>query len=352
MGEFRCEKCGRRAGPEMIACPERPADACPYAFEEVSSSKGGCLVATGIAFALAALVFVLGVSQGDGMIALAAALAALGLGAAGVFGVFTLLSDSAPMLLNQDTGASWTRVSLLGRTFSEQITFPPCPVLIDDAPLLDLSVPPSTALLDPEIAARGSEAEVRQHARDVLELTLAALIGQQALTLEVSASCSAYLNRPVKLTATRYLLEPGLGADAVSGALEERLVRTAAEWRTRCQEERARLLSPGVNWRFPAPRTIEVHQLVVCLYDADPIDPYRWLIDLVHQDALARGVWERIPSDWRRGQTSYTVPQAHRVQAESQSIRALYDWLVQAQPVLMLAIRRQIEQGFRARQAG
>ena len=346
--ELRCEQCGRAAGAEMIACPERASGGCPYLLEQVGGGKGSCLVLTVLVLLLALVVLVVGVQQGDVFSTMLALVVALGLGSAGVLGIANLLSKPSNMLFNQETGAAWSHIELLGRVYTEQITLPAQPVDLGIETHLALDYPSSVAALRPDLLNSDG------HAVQVLTCTLVSLLGRGLLAVRMAQRFKAVLGGPYKLDAVLYLLEPGpqAGREVVAGALEGRIMRAVLEWHFNSvdADRHVRLLTVG--WTFPPRHGIQIHSLVYELFDHEELEPTGWLVQLVHQDALTKGLWQRVASDWRRGRSYYEIsPHVSRMKDECDRVLALRNRLSQTHPGLVAAIQAQVEQGIRARQA-
>jgi hypothetical protein len=351
-GVFRCEQCGRKAGPDMITCPERPAGRCPYNLEEVSASKASCLVMTMAVFGLAVAILMLSLGQGDLFFTLLGMIAGGVLVALAVLGVANMASEPAYLVVNPVTGATWTRVKLLNRTYSEQITLPTRPVEIDfraDFPL-HLNYPASIAALATE---RLDEQAVRQQAIALVERTLTALLAQGWLAMNYCQRYEAYFGGPMKLDATRYLVVPGPHAGApLTGLLETRIVQLVDDWHNRQLSQPVKIKLLAVGWHLPPRQGIEVQDLVYRIFEKGELDPYRWLLEWVRQDALNQGLWERVPSDWRRSRTTYTIPpHVQALKSERERLRGIHDWLLESQPDLMYAVRRAVELAFDDREA-
>lgn len=349
---FRCEQCQRHAGPEMIACPERPTDMCPYELEDVAVGRLTWAVSSGIVLAIAVVGAWWSLRIADPFFALLVGLVALGLGVIGIIGVLFVFASPAVVLVNRDTGASWTRVTLAGRTFSKQITTPVEPLNLGLVLGRPLAFPASIAAVRSDLRGMPRE-EMSAHAMNILESALVALLAQDLITVKVGRRYESYFGRPLTLDSIKYLLEPGprAGKQVIEGELEGRLLRTLLEERYQGLDTPDALRLMTANWQFPPRRGMEARVLIYRLFDRDELEPYRWLVELVHADAVARDVLHRVPADWRRGHTRYDVTSNDdmRLRRERIALREMRDGLWHTHPDFMRALRSQMERACQER---
>ncbi|MBN1678995.1 MAG: hypothetical protein JW966_01800 [Anaerolineae bacterium] len=344
-GEFRCERCGRAAGPDMINCPERAQGTCPYVLETASGGRGASL-ATLVLLVLALMVLVFVSRQDDVFTALVGLVIALGLGAVGFLGVVTLLANPADLLINKDTGASWYKVKFAKRTLSHAITLPTEPV---DLHLLlgrPLAYPPSLSSLRPGVT---SETDSQQHAIELLELTLVGLLAQGLLSVRIGRRYTSFFGRPLQLNSVQYLFEPGpkTGRVVIESALEGRIMQAVTKWHFRsldANEVEIKLITVG--WQFPPRHGIEIKRLAGHVFDGGENNPYRWLVELVRRDALAnQTVVETLPG--LPPQPNPAV--AGMLRTENAALRVLYDEMRRTHPHFVRELRQQITIGLASR---
>jgi hypothetical protein len=290
---LRCARCGREAGPEMLGCPERPLDACPYELHQGAAArmKGSVLV---LLFVLT-FFSVISVAVGRVVGWLLTGVVELVLFAA----VIAWFLARRKTLLDPATGAMWQRVGLLGAEVSrsvlprlERLDFRLEPVdpLTLPASVAALTNESGSPLTDAYQSARQAGWEKRladlpkPHSWDGVYVFTAAVAGLLAMGA-VEVYRGQLLKRRFRLRhlgmadeeETVYLVKPGPGAESACGALEERLVERMASWETHPQ---------APIWPFGLP----VYNLVYALYDSDKTSPGKWLASLAVDDATQRGL--------------------------------------------------------------
>ena len=332
----------------MLTCPERPAGRCPYTREMVGGGRGACLPVTTalLALAVGALWCMLG--QTDFSAQVIGFGIALGSGAAGIVGVLYLRSGPAVMLVNHETGASWSQITLGRWTFSEQVTLPPGPLDLDLHAGYAPRYPPSAAALCVMAATRTDDL---YRAVDVVEHTLIALIALDLLSVLVGRRLVSFWGRPLRYDSSKYLLVPGprTGQATLDGALEVRLLTVVTEAHFQDLDDRAAVKLLTTAWHFPPKTGIEVQSVLERLYEHDEPDPAGWLLDLVRADVTGRDLCLH---ERREGLTLQRVAPQHldRMRVEAGEIQVLWETLAQAHPDFIRTLRRQITDGILARQ--
>jgi hypothetical protein len=332
----------------MLTCPDRAAGRCPYTRELVGGGRGACLPVTVALLALAAGVLWWAVGQTDFSAQVLGLILALGLAAAGIVGVLYLRSGPAVMLVNRETGASWSQITLGRWTFSEQVTLPTEPLDLDLHAGYAPRYPPSAAALCVMAASRIDDL---YRATDVVEHTLIALIALDLLRVQVGRRLVSFWGRPLHYDSSKYLLVPGprTGQTTLSGALELRLLRVVTEAHFQDLDDRATVKLLTTAWHFPPKTGIEVQSLLERLYEHDEPDPAGWLLDLVRVDVSGRDLCLHERGE---GLIQPRVAPQHldRMRVEAGEIQVLWDALAQAHPDFMRTLRRQITDGILARQ--
>jgi hypothetical protein len=277
---LRCEQCGREAGPDMLACPKREAGNCPYQLEFVSGSRRACLLGTGLMTSVTAGLVLLGLSAGGTLYAFIFA----GIfGAMALLGVYSLMSGPSPMLINKQTGTSWIRTRMLGRTY-DQITLPPEPL---DLGLAFEHVPAHP----PSIAAWQPETSPELLAPRLFRWALLGLIARGRLAVRRGRQITSGMPRLLSSDPGGYLLARGPRADEpVSGALEQRVLDAVRAWQAQSLDDPYVLKLISIGWYLPPLHGISISETVKQTYGDDKADPFAWLVELVAQDAAAQGV--------------------------------------------------------------
>lgn len=349
---FRCEQCGRHTWDALFACPQRRDGACPFLLENVGGSRLTRLVAAAACWALVLGALRLTRQAGDDLTRLVVVLIALVLGVAGSLAVLSLFSEPSYLLVNRATGAVWHRLTLAGWTISDQITLPIEPLPINLSLGFTPTYPASVSTLcQPGSSVQGGND--RQMAIDIVLHTLIALIARGLLAVRVSRRYTRYWGRPLKLDSVKYALEPGPLAELteIDGELEGRLMVEAIQWLERTPENALSIQRLAASWQIPPDQGVEVDKLVAAIFDDNQHDPYEWLVMLVEEDTIARGLCNTPP---RRagGRAAYDIAPAHAgwMAEESQAVRAAQTRLARAHPDLVRALRYAIDVGIEARQ--
>jgi hypothetical protein len=306
-GIFTCEQCGRRAGEEMLACPRRATDNCQW------------------------------------------------------------MIGPGKTLINRKTGQMWQQARLLGITTRRHIILEPEPVPIHLPVPPELPYPPSIAMLDP------AEHHDR-HAVEIVEHVLAALMAGGHLSVRRGNRYTAALGRPPQREHKRmvvfggldgrakpdfscvpYLLAPGpCAATPVDGALEQRLMQAVSEWSRQPLDDPHHLQAILTRREaFPPQHGVDVETLIAGIYDRDELNPHQWLIDLVREDALQRGIIRLIPAG-KPGDEDHYVQHARDADClagERAHLRELYAQLQQRHPELLTALNYEVETGINLREA-
>ena len=188
---------------------------------------------------------------------------------------------------------------------------------------------------------------------DIVLHTLIALIARGLLAVRVSRRYTRYWGRPLKLDSVKYALEPGPLAELteIDGELEGRLMVEAIQWLERTPENALSIQRLAASWQIPPDQGVEVDKLVAAIFDDNQHDPYEWLVMLVEEDTIARGLCNTPP---RRagGRAAYDIASTHAgwMAEESQAVRAAQTRLARAHPDLVRALRYAIDVGIEARQ--
>jgi len=375
--EFRCERCGRLAPREMLACPDRPASGCPYALTRDRVAAPGCvglfMLLFGVFFAGGA-VFGLAASlragaAGSSIPALAGVtifigiLALFGLGVA-LLGVYLLLGRRTT-LYNAQTGATWQRYRVAGIPVAERHILRLEALAFDRlTPGFDRltpgfepsdfpDVPASHACLRPAFpTAKGFRGAYWDEAAfEVFQAAPVSLWARQIVAPRRAIGHSYVLGRPLQGKPGRDLLfvpGPAAGWLPIAGELERRIATAVEGW-------------PGNPAAVTSPPGPTVYELVRAIYEKDRGTPSSWLLQLVERDATQAGLWRRAPTDEaaRAGLLAKLArlmpryePEPGRVgelQATQRQVRAALDRLAREQPALMAGLKREFLRGMGSR---
>lgn len=350
---FRCEQCDRRTWEALFDCPQHRDGNCPFLLENVGGSRLTRLLVAAALWALAIGALWLSQQPADYLMRLLILLLALLFAAGGSLGVLSLFSEPSYLLVNRATGASWHRLTLAGWTISDQITLPTEPLPLDLSLDFTLQYPASaSALCETDTSLVGGDD--RQHAIDVVLRTVVALIAQGLLAVRVGRRYDRYWGRPLKLDSIKYALEPGPLAELadVEGALEQRLMVEVIQWPERTPASDIKIRRLAVSWQIPPGQGIEVDKLMAAIFDNDERDPYEWLVTLVEEDIMARGLCNQPQVHRGSGRAAYDIAPSHadRMREEGDAVRAAQDRLARAYPDLVRALRYAIDTGIESRQ--
>jgi hypothetical protein len=357
---LQCESCGRLAGPEMIACPERSSDDCPYTLEQGPPSPilGGFLLAGGPPLALlcsglliwlvtrpGTLAYLSLLRQGvvppldlcGAILPLMALLVGVVSGlATGIACIYCLLGQRVRLYHPVD-GAMWQRGSLWGQEVELRV--------ISGLQPLDLNLPaPRPAAYPPSVTALHRDRPVRRtlegwtdYAAVVFQAALVSLLARGLLELRYSVAHHKSLLRSQASPRREYFVAPGEGADhaRVDGLLEQRIMGVATHW---AQQPEAK------EW----PQGATIKALVQAVYQLDRENPGQWLVRMVQRDATMRGYGMMQGTLQRRFEP--TSAHAAALQEEGQFLHTLYDRLAGSDADLAVRLRHDVEAGIRSRQ--
>ena len=101
------------------------------------------------------------------------------------------------------------------------------------------------------------------------------------------------------------------------------------------------------NW--PLPPTI--YLLVQAIFEKDHNNPDRWLLDLVREDAVARGLFTMQKKGWMRSSLYEPEPSsAHNLLAEGEAMWAWWQGVAQQQSEYASALEKEIRSAIRSRE--
>lgn len=363
--EFRCERCGRLAPREMLACPDRAGGGCPYALSRTRAATSGCL---GVFFLLFGLAFAGGALLGlaaalragaagnsiPGLVGLSAfigVLAVVGFGVA-LAGAYVILGRRTT-LYNSQSGATWLQYDMAGIPVATQhilaldtLTPPFDPSDFPDAPLSHAFLRPMSAFSKGTTAAGWEEA-----AFELFQAALVSLWAREIVAARRVIGRRWVLGRPVQRKPGRELVfvpGPAAGWLPVAGELERRIADAVERW----PDNPAAVESP------PGP---PVYELVRAVYEKDRTTPSLWLIQLVQKDAASAGVWRQVPHDEEKpagllAKLARLIPRyepapehVDALQETQRQTRSALERLERAQPELVDGLKREFLRGMRSR---
>ena len=272
---FFCERCGRESGTEMARCDNRAADQCPYSLHLDSAHPVGVAL---VGFAVFGCFFGIPLMAALNTPDLSPLMAlfimpflAVGVGAL-AFGLYSLFGYETA-LVNPTTGFAWHKLTILGLPIEQTVTQGIEPLTLDltmiptpDLPLSVLALKAEKGVFLPNPAANlaFSAALLGLLQRGVL------WVGRPNLHRSTLGS------KPHPVHQADYVLMLST-ASPIEGALEQRIVTAMTRWQRAGKSSRR-----GGMTLFDICRA---------LYDGETYtSSYSWLLDIVRQDATARGV--------------------------------------------------------------
>ena len=363
----RCESCNREVGLAIADCPSRASGACPYQFRRDRPDwKAGIFplaIAAFLVFWVSAVFteVVMGAKPWSGRPGLAlfsTTFVLIGLGPA-VAAIYLLYGRLAK-LYNPAQGTMWRQWTLFGGTVGRQVVTRGEVLAMPLDLGQDLRNPPSVAALAPEPSRPGGTPRDYVVAANALRAALLGLLAQGLLEV-VQAKIDitgiafgrvhGYINlREAALSGFKkltersyvvYLIAPKSAGShpTVEGTLENRTLELVRNWPRSSEFE---------HW----PLSPTIHLLVRAILGRDHSDPNRWLLDLVYEDAVARGLFTK--KQERRGRTQRTLyepvtPLDGRLVADAEAMRAMWARVVQQQPAFAEAFEKEIRSGISSR---
>lgn len=241
-------------------------------------------------------------------------------------------------LHNAKTGAAWQRYSLFGVELYRQIVTGVEPVPLDLELPQPLGCPPSVVARLAGSSDGGKGSTQRNRAVAIFEAALAGLLAQGRIAVRRATTYTAWLGRPPKpVRGGEYLLVLGKGEAAATalGVLEQRILKALREWPRHPKAE---------MWPQGAP----INEAVREVYDSDQGFPEAWLISLVEDDAVARGLGAK--EGRRKARFEPDPARAAALSEEARTVRAWSDRLAQSWPDFFRAMEAKIQQGIRSRE--
>ncbi len=156
--------------------------------------------------------------------------------------------------------------------------------------------------------------------------------------------CPNSMGEMLRYTPTQnhvaYLIAPGGAASRpdVEGTLEARILGSVRDWPT----------SPHAqNW----PISPTIYLLVQAIFEKYHNNPDRWLLDLVREDAVARGLLTSKKRERMRRSLYEPEPSsAHNLLAEGEAMWAWWQGVAQQQPEFASALDNEIRSAIRSRE--
>ena len=360
----RCEKCYRGVGLPIAACPDRSAGSCPYRVWQNRSrwKEGIYFLACAAIWNTMIFFLVLEVITGEmswfGRVGLALfatpfVLVGLGLPCAG----FYFLFRRRVTWHNSSSGTMWQqewvfRVQCWRRVVARQEV-----VALEGELPQDLLSTPSVAALAPQPSQAGRKPKDKDLAANVAETALLGLLSRGMLEVHRAnffttsgnrgdgyVDCPSSMGEMLRYTSTQnhvaYLIAASAAASRsiVEGTLEGRILGLMRDWPTSPQAQ---------DW--PLPPTI--YLLVQAIFEKDHNNPDRWLLDLVREDAVARGLLTRQKGGRMRRSLYKPEPSlAHGLLAEGEAMREWRTEVAWQQPEFASALEKEIRSAIRSRE--
>lgn len=272
---FFCERCGRKSGAEMARCDNRAADQCIYALQQDAGHRIGVML---VGFAVFGCFFgiPLMAALNTPSISPFSVLFILPFLAVGVTALaFALhsLFGSKTALVNPTTGFAWYKLSILGLPLEQTVT------LGIEPQQLNFTMIPTPDLPLSVLALKAENDVFLPHPAANLAFSAALLGLIQRGVLWVgrpNLHRSTLGSKPHPVHQPDYVLMLST-ASPIEGALEQRIVTAMTRWQGAGKSSRR-----GGMTLFDICRA---------LYDGETYtNSYSWLLDIVRQDATARGV--------------------------------------------------------------
>ncbi len=324
-GEFRyCERCGQEVGPQLLDCPERLLEECPFKRSESYALKSTQDRILGWAMLLFVTVFLVrGLFTWDDSDILYALACAFGL----LFALWSVFSKRQT-LHNPATGVFWERRSIFGRETSRKLLTGPEILELDMALPRSFQDPLSIVALCKRANLPGPRPGSINLAIRVFENVLIGLWAREWIKVRRTTTYhSSFGLRSSQSYA--YSLFPAKTRDMtpLDGFLERRILKVVYE----VQHD-------------DAPEGITVEELVREIYPKDERKPSRWLIQGVEKDAIKRGV---CVSPGRGPFRRFELEPAHasRIKEQVQLLQVLHEQATQSHPELIKAFQKKIRLG-------
>jgi hypothetical protein len=348
-----CTLCGQALASKLLNCPHRLDGDCPFEASispPASATNAGCMV--GVLLFL--MVWLGGATIGftsilfnsqslvSSLLSLVGLIVFWGIGLIGLgFVLFTLFGKNIT-IYNPQTGVMAKYATILGRTLGGGVssgweTLPPA--------LSQLSL--SKSLRYPASWSAWVYASDSRNsgglATFICEVTLLALVAENRLELKKTTTQDTFLGVHNRQTQ-RYMFVPksNEAVSAAAGVLEQKILGVFAALSPRLQSQ---------AWIPGAP--LEAKDIFAAIYDADKIQPERWLIDLVEADLIAHGAARQEKNSGIAGwlKSKVVLEPTHRSQLETeyQLLSAKYEQLKLSQPDFTQIVRADIEKAFKDR---
>ncbi len=271
---LKCGMCGLRVGPEIFECSKRP-DNCPYSFKSRRAifhplSVIMLLFALPVSCAAVILAFDrLGWSHLD-LVGAAWFLVVL-------IVIFSLFNLKTNQLHNHNTSASWRHISFwpisILHTVATDLQDVNNP---EEKPVLFAHPPSVASLLEDDL----KEKDLANH---IFMNTVAGLFVQNMIGIRFGRRYRALFNGPFDhgKIILEVIVNDDLDQVAVAGVLERRIMKHLMS---------STNVKKGMARTFVSGQGITPNKLVRGAFQKERRRPWRWLINLVREDAVARGL--------------------------------------------------------------
>ena len=345
---IRCDRCGRVAGPDMVACPHRPAGGCPFTLRQgklsgtshhAAAIAGSLLLAFGAVFLIFPGLLIRGgvgvMISWFGLFMTPFLAAGLGLTSLGLF----LVLGRETVLYHPESRALWQRDTLFGVEIYRRVVRGVGALRIDRAPEAPPACPPSLGALAEPAAVADWGGPLAERAAGILEAALLGLLARGRVEVRRARSYRGWFGRPLKpIEGGAYLLVPGEGGGGApaEGAIEGRLLRAIADWPTQLQSE-------------PWPQGIPIYDAVRAVYEQDRHLAGMWLVELAEDHAVAQGLATK--EGGRRKPFVLNPACAAKLEEAARWTRAQRERLAGAHPDLLRSIAAEVQRGGKSRES-
>lgn len=343
---FTCDICHRQAGRDLVVCPKRATQFCPFEVQQHRLMRTRMVIMSlvfGGAFLLGAILlfFALPLERvsnfsrwmiyGIGAVMLSIGVAALLYGVYGIFGKQTLV-------INPQTRQLWQEHHLFGWRV-RQFIVTQAETLGDTLDLDVLHLPVSLVALyvsSDGTSYRGrlykrvyiDEAEHNETARIVVLMTLIGLLANG--TLKLWRTHTIKHQQPTH----DYVLTAGDNV-AVIGTLESHMLDIIHQWHH------------DVSIVSKSPQGIPVRAFTSKLYDHTEIDPYKALLEQVQHDAVQHDVAHVQPHGLR-----FKHEHIGFLNRDGLRVQRTYEEFIKRWEADFIALRHQITAGIESRVDG
>jgi hypothetical protein len=350
---LKCEFCNKAIGRQIFSCPHRPDSGCPFAYQAESASSGtkpgcmlGALLFIVVWLTLATVAFSSILVNAQVISAVVASLGALACfwGAGFLFLGFILYAIFGKniVLYNPQSGVLGKYATMFGQIVGGGISigWQPLPSEISQLSLSEpLRYPASISAL----AYSSQAAHYRELATYICQATLLAMVAQDVLELKHTQTHDTLL-WVVNRQTERYFLTPknGIRPSNVDGVLERKIIEVFINPEAMLQGETHLAGAP-----------IEVNILIAAIFDKDHYQPQKWLIKLVEDDLISRGLGHRVKSKgitgWFKKNVEFDLAHKNALENEYRLMRQKCEQLELAQPGFTKKLRAEIEKAFSKR---